>query len=242
VFDTRAKEVGHDVTCSRFNVVVCNAMVPGFAALLERAQFGRLTMLEPEGRREANQAIRRREPLPDWTGTAAFTQEGRFRQELERDWTPNGVQPRTVLWIGMNPSTANGEQNDPTCQREHRISVNRGFTRYLKGNVLDIVETVPDRVPLELDAARSAGNIAAIGRLAARAQQVILVCGDLDREFWGDAVGETLATLRRTHNELFCFRVNRSGWPTHTLYVRNDAQLLVYAGQALRADQQRQRG
>ena len=48
--------------------------------------------------------------LPDGViGGATFSECGRYRQALTRDWTPDGIAPRTVLFIGMNPSVADAE-------------------------------------------------------------------------------------------------------------------------------------
>lgn len=71
--------------------------------------------------------------LPDEVGRdAEFSECNTFRRKLMRDWTAEGQQPRTILWLGMNPSTADLNFNDPSCHREILLSRQWGYTRYLK--------------------------------------------------------------------------------------------------------------
>ena len=56
--------------------------------------------------------------LPDGViGGATFSSCGRYRQTLIRDWTPKGDEPRTIMFLGQNPSVATAEVSDPTCDR-----------------------------------------------------------------------------------------------------------------------------
>ncbi len=52
---------------------------------------------------------------PNVRGDAVFSPCGKYRCWLTRDWGP--VNSPRVLWILMNPSTADAEHNDPTITR-----------------------------------------------------------------------------------------------------------------------------
>lgn len=50
----------------------------------------------------------------DVAGSAIIDASGQYRYLLRRRWAPHG---RTVLWIMLNPSTADATENDPTVRR-----------------------------------------------------------------------------------------------------------------------------
>ena len=59
--------------------------------------------------------------LPGVDGKAEFSPCGQYRYWLSRDWgfrRFSGGREPFVLWIGMNPSTAEAEVDDPTIRRE----------------------------------------------------------------------------------------------------------------------------
>ncbi|WP_135506669.1 DUF1643 domain-containing protein [Roseovarius aestuariivivens] len=160
------------------------------------------------------------------TGEAVFSDCGRYRQVLRRDWTPKGAAPRAVLFVGMNPSVADAEASDPTCHRELVFSRDWGFTRYLKGNVLDWRATSPRDLPApELAASRS--NIPALVEMAEEAELVVMAYGRLHKRY-GGIVRETVAAVAATGTALKCFGLNKDGSAKHPLYLRKDAGLISY--------------
>ena len=50
------------------------------------------------------------------TGGARFSACGRYRHTLSRDWTPDGDLPRTIMFVGQNPSVAGAEVSRPDVQ------------------------------------------------------------------------------------------------------------------------------
>jgi hypothetical protein len=122
----------------------------------------------------------------------------------------------------MNPSTADAVSDDRTCRREQQISQRIGYTRYLKGNVLDIRETHPTLIPDELVEARTNANIGKIQFMAAQADLIVLAHGQLRRSF-RDAVQETYEVLLASHNPIVCFQYNGDQRPTHTIRLLNNS-------------------
>lgn len=166
--------------------------------------------------------------LPDGViGGATFSECGRYRQALTRDWTPEGARPRTILFIGMNPSVADAEASDPTCHRELTFSRGWGYTRYLKGNVLDWRATSPKDIPADASLACSADNIPVLTQMAGEAEEIVLAYGKLHKRFQRvtDAV---LAAMVATGKPLRCFGLNQDGSAKHPLYLRKDAQLIDF--------------
>ena len=166
--------------------------------------------------------------LPDGViGGATFSDCGRYRQALTRDWTPKGARPRTVLFIGMNPSVADAQASDPTCHRELTIARGWGYTRYLKGNVLDWRATSPKDIPADPELACSSDNIPVLTQMAGEAEEIVLAYGKLHKRF-KPVTDTVLAAMTGTGKPLRCFGLNQDGSAKHPLYLRKDAQLIDF--------------
>ena len=152
-------------------------------------------------------------------GGADFSACGRYRRLLTRDWTPEGETPRTILWIGINPSTADATVNDPTCGRERTFSADWGYTRYLKGDMLDWRATDPRHLPDDPRLAASPENLPAILSAAGEAEIVVLGYGKLHKRYHG-IVEATIAALRAAGADLRCLARNADGSARHPLYLK----------------------
>jgi len=163
--------------------------------------------------------------LPDGVvGGATFSDCGRYRQALTRDWTPEGAAPRAVLFVGMNPSVAAADVSDPTCHRELMFARDWGFTRYLKGNVLDWRATSPKDIPADPALACSPANIPALVNMATEAELIVLAYGKLHKRFQ-PVVQEVLHAMAATGKPLQCLGLNKDGSAKHPLYLRKDTAL-----------------
>lgn len=161
-------------------------------------------------------------------GAASFSKCGRYRRKLMRDWTPAGEAPRTVTFVGMNPSVADENVSDPTCHRELDFARQWRFTRYLKGNVLDWRATSPGDIPPDPTIACSPENVQAVVEMAADSEWVVLAYGKLHRRFQ-PAVAEVLRAVADSGRPLYCLGRNKDGSPKHPLYLRRDTQPVPFA-------------
>ena len=163
--------------------------------------------------------------LPDGVmGGARFSPCGRYRYSLSRDWTPPGATPRSILFVGQNPSVADADVSDPTCHRELGMARRWGYTRYLKTNMLDWRATSPRDVPPDPTLACSPDNPPAILEMAGEAEIVVLAYGRLHPRFQPVVEG-ILDSLRRLDRPLYCLGRNRDGSAKHPLYLRADTPL-----------------
>ncbi|WP_371225195.1 DUF1643 domain-containing protein [Roseovarius sp. 2305UL8-3] len=163
--------------------------------------------------------------LPDGViGGATFSECGRYRQALTRDWTPKGTPPRAILFIGMNPSVAGAEVSDPTCHRELMFARDWGFTRYLKGNVLDWRATSPKDLPVDPGEANSPANLTALQEMAAEAETVVMAYGKLHARYQ-PVIGQVIDAMEALGKPLTCLGLNKDGSAKHPLYLRKDTQL-----------------
>ncbi len=168
--------------------------------------------------------------LPDGViGGATFSPCGRYRQTLVRDWTPDGAEPRTIMFVGQNPSVATAEVSDPTCDRELGFARRWGFTRYIKTNMLDWRATEPKNVPHDPGLARSPENLPIILREAESSDEILLAYGKLHNRY-APIVIETLRALRETGKPLYCLKLNKDGSAGHPLYISSRTERFPFPG------------
>lgn len=163
------------------------------------------------------------------TGGAEFSACGRYRRRLSRDWTETGQVPRTVLFIGQNPSVADVTVSDPTCHREVQFARDWGFTRYLKGNVLDWRATVPRDVPGDPEIACTPENLAALRDMADEADLIVMAYGRLHKRF-ARVTELVLSTITVAGKPVVCLGRNADGSPKHPLYLRKDTRPELFEG------------
>lgn len=82
--------------------------------------------------------------------TATFSDDGRYRYDLTRNW-PDNRGTRTVAWIGLNPSTATAEVNDPTLHRCIHFSKRWGFDRLVMLNLFALRSPDPAELLASFD-------------------------------------------------------------------------------------------
>jgi hypothetical protein len=148
-------------------------------------------------------------------GDAVMSADGRYRQIMRR-WLGDAFPERYILFIGMNPSTADATVDDPTCAREWTFARREGFSGMVKCNVGDYRATDPKMLVAPGIVAVSPANIPAIRH------------GKLNKAL-GPAGREIVETLRSDGVELWCFGTNADGSPKHPLYLRADTPLVRFA-------------
>lgn len=161
-------------------------------------------------------------PLP-LVQAARFSPCRRYRYTLHRRLSVAG--PR-ALWVMLNPSTADDEQDDPTIRRVIGFSRREGFGSLVVCNIFGLRSTDPRGLLLEHDPAGE-DNDDAIARAACDADRVIVAWGS-----WGDRFPER---VRRVDALLapqitWCLGTTGSGQPRHPLYQRGDAPLVPWRG------------
>lgn len=161
-------------------------------------------------------------------GWANLSPCGRYRRALGREWPEElGGKPGFVLMIGMNPSTADAEANDPTITREIGFVRSWGFSRLVKCNIGDYRATNPRDLEKPGVAACSPENVDEIHKWAAPAELVVLAHGVLPKCLRAD--GKRIAAgLANSGRDLMCFGVTKDGWPRHPLYLPKTAALSRY--------------
>lgn len=154
------------------------------------------------------------------TGSAEFSPCGVFRTRLDRIWgKPDG---RAVLFVGMNPSTADASVNDPTIHRECAFARLWGFDLLVKVNWLSRRATYPSDLLAKDIQITSRDNIEVIEQEARTASRVVLAHG-VPHKSLEPYLLEAIAAIRRGvaggPAKVFVLDQSKEGFPRHSLYI-----------------------
>ena len=148
---------------------------------------------------------------------------GRYRYSLRRTW--GDADP--LVFVMLNPSTADAEKDDPTIRRCNGLARREGYSGIVVVNVSPYRATDP-RDLAGLDDMTLTGGEWAASRVGAaldgRAGPVVVAWGahPLARRLW--------RSLPLGGERLVCLGVTKDGSPRHPLYVRSDAPLVPWSG------------
>ncbi len=163
----------------------------------------------------------------DVVSAAGFSPCRRWRTWLERRWDGRPIGSDNVAaFIGMNPSTADENVDDPTVRGCMTRARDWGFGGAVMLNAFAYRATDKMRL-LETDDPVGPGNDEAILEYSRRAGRVIAAWGQPPRPLLGRG-RQIAAMLAEAGIPLLCFAVNADGSPKHPLYVRRDAVPVPY--------------
>lgn len=174
-------------------------------------------------------AILRGPPGPE---RAVFSACGRYRYALRRDLGVLAPRAGSVLWIMLNPSTADAEQDDPTIRRVRRFTLDWGFGSLAVANLYAIRSTDPRPLHLLGDEVRVGVETDAwMARLAAEASTIVAAWGAHGCPVRARAVAALV------DRPLFCLGTTRDGHPRHPLYVPAATTPVRYEARATLGDE-----
>jgi len=141
-----------------------------------------------------------------------------YRYSLSRIWDKS--KP-CVLFIGLNPSTADDNEDDPTIKRCIDYANRWGYGGLKMANLFAYRSTLPSNLkkaknPIGVDNDR---HIKELSKEAA-----ITVIAWSDNGSYLDRDKEVLKLIE----EPMCLNINKSGQPSHPLYQKKDLQLKPY--------------
>jgi hypothetical protein len=146
----------------------------------------------------------------------------RFRYALWRVWQPTGHR---LLFIGLNPSTANDIKDDPTIRRLVGFAKAWGFGGLLVGNLFSLVTADPRILWFSSSPELPKGpNDVAIKQMREHSSMVFVGWGNEGRNA-GTRPKEVLALLGEP---VFCLKTTRLGEPSHPLYLPLSSELIPY--------------
>jgi hypothetical protein len=134
-----------------------------------------------------------------------------------------------VLWIGLNPSTADASFNDPTIGREMEFSMALDCDALVKCNIADYRATQPQSLITPGVEPCSRINLPMIRDIAKYADRIVVGWGSMDkvRSLTHLAVSVESA-LRADGHQLWCLGLTKNGSPRHPLYVLGGTPLVEF--------------
>ena len=140
---------------------------------------------------------------------AAFSKCGHYRYSVWRSWEPGSG---SVLFIGLNPSTADASKDDPTLTRCVHFAQSWGFGSVSIVNLFAYRTTYPN-VLLQVKKPVGPKNDLWIRKLVTQSDIVIAA--------WGNAgsINDRSKVVLDLIPVPHCLKVNRTGAPSHPLYL-----------------------
>ena len=151
--------------------------------------------------------------------TAKFSSCKKYRYELGRRWDKGDL----VLFILLNPSTADDKIDDPTIRRCIKFAQQFGFGGLFIGNLFAYRTPQPS---ILLRANHPVGNLnnKALINLASRSSKIIIAWGNHGQ--FQNRSAEVLKLLNKY--KLYHFGLTLLNQPKHPLYLPATSQLQEY--------------
>jgi len=150
---------------------------------------------------------------------ATFSSCRTYRYSLSRVWDK---KKKYVLFIGLNPSTANEEADDPTIRRCINYSKDWGYGGFMMVNLFAYRTTLPSNLK-KVKYPVGSENDKYIVTLSKKADITVAAWGNN-----GDFYSRDKEVLSLVPS-LMCLKINKSGQPAHPLYLKKGLKLTKFA-------------
>lgn len=152
---------------------------------------------------------------------AVFSKGRRYRYKLRRRLYKGN---KILLIIGLNPSTADGREDDPTVRRCAGFAERLGYDTLLVVNLFALCSTDPRKLRQTKFPVGPRNDVWVL-RTARKAHKIVLAWGA--GADWAPERSDQLLLLL-SHLDLYCFGTTKSGAPKHPLYLHSDTPLQRY--------------
>jgi hypothetical protein len=145
---------------------------------------------------------------------AIFSSCKKHRLQLWREWDSN--LPK-VLFIMLNPSTADDQQDDPTLRRCIDFAKQWGYGGLYVGNLYSL-RAVDPKTLLKVSKFSHRDNYKHLVNMVQQCQLVVYA--------WGNypiikKLGIPLNVFNHLEQKLYCIALSKTGTPKHPLYLKN---------------------
>ena len=146
---------------------------------------------------------------------AKISPDGKYRYNLSRIWDEE--KPK-ILFIMLNPSTADDTVDDPTIRRVINFAKYWGYGGIFVGNLYAFRSKNPKELR-DADNPMGEDNIEEVSSLLGLVEKVIYAWGNKEREpNW----------LRNLVDTPYCIDVSIKGIPKHPLYLKHTLNYRLY--------------
>lgn len=166
-------------------------------------------------------------------GAAIISECGQYRYRLSREWDPDRAK---VVWVMLNPSTADASIDDPTIRRCIGFSKAWGYGGLVVVNLFAYRATDPkDLLAITPQVAEGPENTTHVARALCEAatQNGLVVAAwgagwDELKRRWSRLGPLSRMNVERAGVAVHCLGKTKSGSPRHPLYVRSDQHLMEF--------------
>ncbi len=155
------------------------------------------------------------------TALASISDCGTYRWWLSRNWDDG----EPLVWVMLNPSTADADIDDQTIRRVRGFTKREGYPGFLVVNVWALRATSPDVLHAERDA-YEAPNIQRVQH-EVLGRDVIVAWGA--RVYRGQALRRVRGALMKAKS-VRCLGFTKGGEPRHPLMLRADTPMVAWPG------------
>lgn len=150
-----------------------------------------------------------------------------YRYYLSRSW--NHKLP-AIVFIGVNPSTADEEKDDQTIKKLITFSKNWGYGGFTILNLYPYITPHKENLPIyfkkEVFEKYQEKNMAFLKEHKETEIDVVFMWGKLHRKFYTDHVWR----IKRWFPKALCFGKNQDGSPIHPLFLPYTTNLIPFSG------------
>lgn len=150
---------------------------------------------------------------------AHFSPCGQYRYSLTRQWS----EEPGITFVGLNPSTANAQVDDPTIKRVIGFAKSHGYGQITMLNLFSIISPYPEALLNSSDPIGPFGNDILLHAKEAKVPVVFA---------WGvfKQAKERRLEVSRWFPEAMCLGVTKGGHPWHPLFVPGDRRFTPFPG------------
>lgn len=145
----------------------------------------------------------------------------KYRYDLWREWEPHS---KIFVVIGLNPSTADENVDDPTIRRCVNFAKAHGCGSLCMLNLFAFRATDPDDMKRVIDPVGPDNDGVLLQRVMAIGRPQITVAAWGKHGSFNNRADQVLKLLGQ--RKIYCLKKNSDGSPAHPLYLKSDSPLV----------------
>lgn len=157
---------------------------------------------------------------------AFFTEDKEYRFSLSRFWN---LQKPYILFIGLNPSRADENKDDPTIRRLMDFAKSFDCGGMYMTNLFPFVSHDPEMLYSYYPSGTTTGyreeNLWVIDIVSKTCAKVVFCWGAFDIL---KVAPENMNRVVEAFPDAYCFGHTKDGFPKHPLYLKKDTQLINF--------------
>ena len=157
-------------------------------------------------------------PFPWQEKGASFNKDRAYRYALWRRW--DNRQP-LLMFVGLNPSTANEADDDPTIRRVKKFAADWGYGGVYMMNLFAYVSTDPKQLLIDQKEKIGALNDIYLAAISKKCKSIVLAWGNFK-------VNGRDKSIIKMFPEAMCLGINKNGTPKHPLYLAANTPLVKF--------------